>query len=119
MPNLSQSAFFLRLLHSSSSKGMFEVDEFNQNAVHMVWPEVRVLDKWENKKGTKCVKIGWLNDSGAGDQMFYGDDIYGRVNKGTTVTIRANKDGDFFRNYEVTDANEAPTTTRRRAASSS
>lgn len=74
---------------------------FNPEAAFATFPEVKVLDNYTSKKGTPCVKIGWMNDSGAGEKVFFGEEIARQVSKGGTYAIRANMDGDFFRNFEV------------------
>ena len=62
----------------------------------VIWEDVQVIDKWTNKKGTKCVKIGWLSKKhGAGEHVFFGDTLFDRVAEGDVVTVRGKVRGDF------------------------
>ena len=67
-----------------------------------LWKQVTVLDKFETKKGSRAVKVGWMSRESCGDHIFYGDEIANAVSVGDVVDITANMTEDgFARNVQV------------------
>lgn len=91
-------------------------NEFDPQSPHAVFTDVQVMDKFTTKKGGTAVKIGWMTKTTVGQQMFFGDEVGNLVQVGEKYTIKANIDGEFYRNYFVEPAGESaasPKTARR------
>jgi len=59
-----------------------------------LWKQVRVYEKATSTKTvgnevkvTKRVRVGWADENGAGEHMFFGDEMYNAVEKGDVIDV--------------------------------